>query len=241
MKDSKKRGFPSRRWASDALMGHDAWKVFHYMAEFVEGFERLAPIRPAVSVFGSARTTPGHPHYALAESLGRLLSDAGFAVITGGGPGIMEAANKGAYAGKSPSVGLNIELTHEQHANHYQDVPLSFRHFFARKVMFVKYAAAYVVLPGGFGTLDELAEILTLLQTGKSRRIPIILVDAKFWKGLLDWLRAEMLKGKMVDEADFDLLTVVDTAKEVLQVIRAHYKKHKMEPSEAEADLMAKL
>ena len=241
MNDGKKRRLHDRRRSSDTLMGHDAWKVFHYMAEFVEGFEKLTPIRPAVSVFGSARTKPGHPHYALAESLGRLLSDAGFAVITGGGPGLMEAANKGAYAGKSPSVGLNIELSHEQHANHYQDVPLSFRHFFARKVMFVKYAAAYVVLPGGFGTLDELAEILTLLQTGKSRRIPIILVDGKFWKGLLDWLRDEMLKGKMVDEADFELLTVVETAKEVLQVIRSHYKKHEMEPSEAEADLMAKL
>jgi uncharacterized protein (TIGR00730 family) len=222
-------------------MGHDAWKVFHYMAEFVEGFEKLTPIRPAVSVFGSARTKPGHPHYALAESLGRLLSDAGFAVITGGGPGIMEAANKGAYAGKSPSVGLNIELPHEQNANHYQDVPLSFRHFFARKVMFVKYAAAYVVLPGGFGTLDEMAEILTLLQTGKSRKIPIILVDGKFWKGFLDWMRSEMLRGGMVDEKDFELLTVVDTAKDALQVIRSHYKKHEIEPSDDEADLMAKL
>ena len=241
MSDSKKRGFFPRRKSSDTLMGHDAWKVFHYMAEFVEGFEKLAPIRPAVSVFGSARTRPGHPHYALAESLGRLLSDAGFAVITGGGPGIMEAANKGAFAGKSASVGLNIELPHEQSANRYQDVPLTFRHFFARKVMFVKYAAAYVVLPGGFGTLDELAEILTLLQTGKSRRIPIILVDKKFWKGFLDWMRAEMLKGGMVDEADFDLMTLVDTAKDVLQVIRSHYKRHEMEPSEAEADLMAKL
>ena len=169
----------------DTMLTRESWKIFQIMGEFVEGFERLARIKPSVSIFGSARIPPESPTYQLAEKIARELSDAGFAVVSGGGPGIMEAANKGAFGGKSPSIGLNINLPHEQTANAYQDVSLYFRHFFSRKVMYDKYASAYVVLPGGFGTLDELAEILTLVQTNKTRRIPIILVGSAFWKGLL--------------------------------------------------------
>src|ERR1700716_2303021 len=154
----------------------ESWQMFTIMAEFVEAAERLSELRPAVSIFGSARIKPDNPYYALAVDIARRLSDEGFAVISGGGPGIMEAANKGAFEGRSPSVGLNIELPHEQCSNTWQNISLSFRHFFARKVAFVKYADAYVVLPGGFGTLDELTEVLTLIQTGTSRQIPVILV-----------------------------------------------------------------
>lgn len=170
----------------DHMLSRESWKIFQIMAEFVEGFERLAEISPSVSIFGSARTQPEHPYYQLAEEIAHELSNAGFSVVSGGGPGIMEAANKGAYEGKSPSVGLNIQLPFEQVGNSYQDIELTFRHFFSRKVMFVKYASAYVVLPGGFGTLDELVEILTLVQTKKSRRIPIILVVSSFWDKLID-------------------------------------------------------
>ncbi|MCG7899113.1 MAG: TIGR00730 family Rossman fold protein, partial [Candidatus Thiodiazotropha weberae] len=165
------------RGGAEGQLTRESWRVFQIMAEFVEGFEQLAQISPSVSFFGSARTPRDHPHYALAEEIARLLSDSGFSVVSGGGPGIMEAANKGAFEGKSTSIGLNIQLPMEQSGNPYQDISLNFRHFFARKVMFVKHASAYVVLPGGFGTLDEMAEILTLVQTGKTRKIPIILVD----------------------------------------------------------------
>src|SRR3990170_5971306 len=164
--------------APSGTMSRESWKIFQIMAEFVAGFEQLSQIQPSVSIFGSARTAPGHPYYALTEEIARKLSDAGFSVVSGGGPGLMEAANKGAYAGKSPSVGLNIRLPHEQHANPYQNITLTFQHFFARKVMFVKYAKAYVCMPGGFGTLDELVEALTLIQTGKTTRIPISVVNS---------------------------------------------------------------
>ena len=168
--------------AAQIFSARESWRIFGIMSEFVEATERLAAIRPAVSIFGSARTPPDSPYYALAESIARQLSDAGFSVISGGGPGIMEAANKGAFLGKAPSVGLNIQLPHEQHNNAYQDVSQSFRHFFVRKFMFVRFASAYVTMPGGFGTLDELLEALTLVQTGKARRIPIILVHEPFWR-----------------------------------------------------------
>ncbi len=193
------------------------------MAEFVEGFERLALIRPSVSIFGSARIAPGHPYYAAGETLSRLLSDAGFSVVSGGGPGIMEAANKGAFAGKSPSVGLNIKLPHEQLSNPYQNISLSFRHFFARKVMFVKYASAYVVLPGGFGTLDELAEILTLVQTGKGKRIPIILVNRRFWSGLVDWFKNTLVAEGMIAQGDLDLFVLADEPQDVVDAIFRYY------------------
>ena len=235
------RHTPPRRPADEKTLSREAWKIFQYMAEFVEGFERLAPIKPSVSIFGSARIRPEHPYYALAESIGRTLSDAGFSVVTGGGPGLMEAANKGAYAGKSPSIGLNIQLAHEQHANHYQDIPLSFRHFFTRKVMFVKYASAYVVMPGGFGTLDELAEILTLVQTGKSRAIPIILVGSVFWSGFVAWMQNRLLGEEMIDATDMRLFRIVDTAEEVVKTIFEHYGPRSFELSAEEHELMLDL
>jgi uncharacterized protein (TIGR00730 family) len=182
--------------------GQEAWRVLGIMAEFAAATERLQGVRPAVSVFGSARIRQGHPYYERAERISRLLSDAGFAVISGGGPGLMEAANRGAHAGKSPAIGLNILLPHEQGGNDFQDVGFDFRYFFARKMMFVRFASAYVVMPGGFGTLDELSECLTLVQTGKSRRIPIILVGGEFWHGLLDWMRKSLVGQGLIEEPE---------------------------------------
>jgi hypothetical protein len=225
----------------DGQLTREAWRIFQIMAEFVEGFEQLAQIRPSVSFLGSSRASEGHPWYRKAEEIAKLLSDAGFAVVSGGGPGIMEAANRGAYAGRSPSVGLNIQLPHEQHANPYQDISLHFRHFFARKVMFVKYASAYVVLPGGFGTLDELAEILTLVQTGKTRRIPICLVESGFWNGLLNWLRETMVAARTIDPADLELVRVCDEPKDVVDAIFAHYEVRGFEPSAAEQEILLEL
>ncbi|OZB36118.1 MAG: Rossman fold protein, TIGR00730 family [Halothiobacillus sp. 14-56-357] len=214
---------PSRLDKSERL-SLESWKIFQIMAEFVQGYETLASIEPAVTIFGSARFAPDHPHYLMTVEIARLLSDGGFAVVSGGGPGIMEAANKGAKAGGAPSVGLNITLPHEQHDNPYQDISLHFQHFFARKVMFVKYASAYVVMPGGFGTLDEMAEILTLVQTGKSRRIPIILVGTAFWGGLLDWFRQTLLTEGTIGEGDMDLMTVCDEPKTVVSTIFDFYR-----------------
>lgn len=219
----------------------EAERVKRYAAEFAQGFEQLDTLGPSVSMFGSARTKPGDPRYLLAERIARLLSDAGFAVVSGGGPGLMEAFNKGAFAGKSVSVGLNIQLPHEQRTNPYQKLSLRFRHFFARKVMFVRYACAYVVLPGGFGTLDELAEILTLMQTGKTRRVPIVLVERAFWSGLLDWMQQRMLADGTIGREDMQLMQVVDTAEEVLPAITGHYSSRGYGPSEAEDDLMFEL
>ncbi len=201
----------------------ESWKIFQIMAEFVEGYERLSGIHPSVSLFGSARTKPDNPNYKLAEDIARKLSDAGFAVVSGGGPGIMEAANKGAFHGHSPSVGLNILIPHEQQGNPYQDISLKFRHFFARKVMFVKYASAYVVLPGGFGTLDELAEILTLVQTGKSHRIPIILVNSEFWSGLVRWFHDTLLPEGTINANDMGLFQILDDPQAVVDAILNHY------------------
>lgn len=214
---------------SDSALTRESWKIFQIMAEFVEGFEKLASIKPSVSMFGSARFRADHPCYILGESIGRLLSDAGFSVVSGGGPGLMEAFNKGAYAGRSLSVGLNIQLPHEQIANDYQDISLFFRHFFSRKVMFVKYASAYVVLPGGFGTLDELAEILTLTQTGKSRKIPIILVGSDFWSGLVNWFKEKLVEEGTIDPADLELFRVVDEPQQVVDAIFDYYKDRTME------------
>jgi uncharacterized protein (TIGR00730 family) len=214
---------------SDSALTRESWKIFQIMAEFVEGFEKLASIKPSVSMFGSARFKADHPCYILGESIGRLLSDAGFSVVSGGGPGLMEAFNKGAYGGRSLSVGLNIQLPHEQIANEYQDISLFFRHFFSRKVMFVKYASAYVVLPGGFGTLDELAEILTLTQTGKSRKIPIILVGSDFWSGLVKWFREKLVEEGTIDQADLELFRVVDEPQQVVDAIFDYYKDRTIE------------
>jgi len=222
-------------------MSRESWKIFQIMAEFVAGYEQLAQIQPSVSIFGSARTPPGHPYYALTEEVARKLSDAGFSVVSGGGPGLMEAANKGAYAGKSPSVGLNIRLPHEQHANRYQNITLTFQHFFARKVMFVKYAKAYIGMPGGFGTLDELVEALTLIQTGKTTRMPVILVHAPFWSGLLDWFRETLVREGVIGKDDLNLLSVVNTADEVLDVIFRYYEETGFEASEAEQEIKLNL
>ena len=232
---------PNNRPFNDTQLTRESWKIFQVMAEFVDGFERLAQIKPSVSIFGSARTDPEHPSYLLAEEIARLLSDSGFSVVSGGGPGIMEAANKGAFAGKSPSIGLNIDLPHEQHDNPYQDIPLHFRHFFSRKVMFVKYASAYVVLPGGFGTLDELAEILTLIQTGKSRRIPVILVDSEFWSGLIDWFGNTLVKAGTIDEEDLDLFKILDKPQDVVDAIFKHYDARGFEPSAEEQEILLEL
>lgn len=227
--------------AEKTWSAREAWRVFEIMAEFVEATERLAPIRPAVSVFGSARTPPDHPYYILAEQIARELSDAGFSVISGGGRGLMEATNKGAYFGRSPSVGLNIQLPMEQHGNPYQDISQTFRHFFARKVMFVKFATAYVVLPGGYGTLDELMEALTLVQTGKTRKIPIILVHEPFWRGLLEWITNTLVTEGMIDPQDLDLIQVIDEPKAVAEAIFNHYEMRGFEPSTREREIQLNL
>ena len=218
----------------DHQTANESWHAFEIMAEFVGATESLKEITPAVSIFGSARTKPKHADYLLTEKIARLLSDAGFTIISGGGPGIMEAANKGAFPGISPSVGLNINLPHEQTSNPYQDISLDFKHFFMRKVMFVKYASAYVVMPGGFGTLDELLEAMTLVQTGKSLRIPIILVGSKFWGGLLDWFRDTLITEGMIEAEDMGLIQLIDDPHEVVAAIFKHYETRGFELSAAE-------
>jgi uncharacterized protein (TIGR00730 family) len=223
MRDESKVDHPGLMPINDTMLTRESWKIFQIIAEFVEGFERLARISPSVSFFGSARLGPDHPHYALAEETARLLSESGFSVVSGGGPGIMEAANKGAHGGPAPSIGLNIQLPHEQSGNGYQDIALNFRHFFSRKVMFVKYASAYVVFPGGFGTLDELAEILTLVQTGKSRRIPIILVHKPFWDGLVAWLEDVLVAQGTISAEDLHLFQILDRPQDVVDAIFDFY------------------
>jgi uncharacterized protein (TIGR00730 family) len=214
----------------------ESWRMFEIISEFVLATERLNTIQPAVAIFGSARITPEHPYYQVAEDLAKRLSEAGFSVISGGGPGIMEAANKGAYAGSSPSVGLNIQLPHEQSANTFQDVSHTFQHFFARKVMFVKLSCAFVMMPGGFGTLDELMEVLTLVQTGKIRRVPVILVNSKFWSGLLDWIRGQLLSDGLIGVDDPQLLQVIDDPQAVVDAIFDHYQFRGFEPSPSERE-----
>ncbi len=214
----------------------ESWRMFEIISEFVLATERLQTIQPAVAIFGSARITPEHPYYHVAEDVAKRLSDAGFSVISGGGPGIMEAANKGAFAGPSPSVGLNIQLPHEQSENSFQDVSHTFQHFFARKVMFVKLSCAFVMMPGGFGTLDELMEVLTLVQTGKIRRVPIILVNSQFWSGLLDWVRGQLLADGMIGVDDPALMQVIDDPQRVVDAIFDHYHSRGFEPSPAERE-----
>jgi len=223
------------------ISARESWRIFGIMAEFVEATERLAAIRPAVSIFGSARTKPESPYYQLTEQTARLLSDAGFSVISGGGPGIMEAANKGAFHGKSPSIGLNIQLPHEQSGNPYQDISQTFRHFFARKYMFVKFASAYVVMPGGFGTLDELMEALTLIQTGKTRRIPIILVQQSFWGGMIDWFRDRLVGEGMISPEDMDLIQVIDRPEDIVESIFKHYETRGFAPLPYESEMLLNL
>jgi uncharacterized protein (TIGR00730 family) len=225
MSEKDKIPRPADPGAAKFTASQEAWRVLGIMSEFVEAAQRLSEIHPAVTIFGSARISSDSPYYRLAEKIARRLSDAGFSVISGGGPGIMEAANKGAYQGRSPSVGLNIQLPREQRANGYQDISQTFRHFFARKYMFVRFASAYVVMPGGFGTLDELLEALTLVQTGKSRKIPIILVHEPFWRGLVDWIRTMLVGEKMIAPEDVGLIQLIDDPEEVVGAIFRHYER----------------
>ncbi len=219
----------------------ESWRIFGIMSEFVEATERLAAIKPAVTIFGSARVRPDSPYYMLAEQTARLLSDSGFSVISGGGPGIMEAANKGAFFGKSPSVGLNIQLPHEQKNNPYQDISQTFRHFFARKYMFVRFASAYVVMPGGFGTLDELMEALTLIQTGKGRKIPLILVGSAFWGGMIAWFKERLVAEGMVGEEDMALIQMIDEPALVVEAIFKHYEARPFGPLPNEHEMLLNL
>ena len=204
---------------SQGYLREDPWRIFRIMAEFVDSFETMAQVGPAVTVFGSARTVPSDPYYKKAEILAKELAKHQIATITGGGPGIMEAANKGASEGKAKSVGLNIELPFEQHGNRYANMPINFHYFFSRKVCFVKYSLAFVYLPGGFGTLDELFEVLTLVQTQRIPRYPVILIGKKYWTGLLRWMAATLEKDGFVSPGDLDLVTVTDDPKEAVAVI----------------------
>ena len=212
---------------------NDSWAIFKIMGEFVNGYEKLSAIGPCVSIFGSARTGQEHPYYQLAVETTRKLSEAGYGVITGGGPGIMEAGNRGASLAGGTSVGLNIELPFEKHNNPYidEDKSLNFDYFFVRKVMFVKYSQGFVVLPGGFGTMDELFEAMTLIQTEKIAAFPIVLVGTEFWKGLFDWVRNTMLKAGNIHEKDLNLVRLVDRPEEVVEIIDAFYRGHMLSPN----------
>ncbi|MBL7962254.1 MAG: TIGR00730 family Rossman fold protein [Flavobacteriales bacterium] len=226
------KAFKRKGWSE--VKANDSWAIFKIMSEFVEGFEALQRIRPCVSIFGSARTLPTAPEYKLAEDIARKLTTRGYGVITGGGPGIMEAANKGAQEGGGTSVGLNIELPFEQAPNPFIDKEksLHFDYFFVRKVMFIKYSQGFIVLPGGFGTLDELFEALTLIQTQKIGRFPIILVGSRYWKGLLEWIKQTMdAQHKYIHTSDLDLLKVVDTATEAVDAIDSFYSRYLLKPN----------
>jgi len=204
---------------ADEFTHTDPWRVFRIMGEFVEGFDELATLSRGIAIFGSARTKPDDPDYRAAQETAALLSAQGFAVITGGGPGIMEAANRGAFEAGGLSIGCNIELPFEQRPNAYQTLSLTFKYFFVRKMMFVKYSLAFVIFPGGFGTLDELFEALTLIQTKKIRNFPIVLFGRQYWSGLLDWLRAEVLPGGKISEQDMDIFHITDSPAEVVEIV----------------------
>ena len=217
---SDQRFLDQRPAEPDDFTRTDPWRVLRIQAEFVEGFDALANLGPAITVFGSARTAPGHPEYELAREVGRAVGEAGYAVVTGGGPGVMEAANRGAVDVGAHSVGIGIELPHEQHLNHWVDLGINFRYFFARKTMFVKYSQGFVALPGGFGTLDELFEALTLVQTGKITAFPVILMGVQFWSPLVDWLRATVAGAAKIGPTDLELFHVTDSPDEVVQILR---------------------
>ena len=216
------------------FLDSDPWRSLRILAEFVEGFDALAEVGPAVSVFGSARTKRSSPHYRQARELGRMLAKAGYSVITGGGPGIMEAANRGCQEGGALSIGCNIELPKEQGLNAYVDLGVEFRYFFVRKVMFVKYADAFVIFPGGYGTLDELFEALTLIQTHKVQDFPVILMGTEYWGGMIDWIRASLLKEAAINPEDVDLLRLTDDPKEALRIIKAYERTHREAAAEVE-------
>ncbi len=233
MSDDKIRNaFENKDWQEIKVT--DSWQIFKIMSEFVDGFEKLAKIGPCVSIFGSARTKNENPYYKLAEDCARLLTERGYGVISGGGPGIMEAANKGAYQAGGKSVGLNIELPFEQFHNKYidRDKLLEFDYFFVRKVMFMKYSQGFIILPGGFGTLDEMFEALTLIQTGKIARFPIVLVGSSYWTGLMDWVKQTMLlQESNIHEEDLNLFRIVDTAEEAAEHIFRFYDKYVLKPN----------
>jgi uncharacterized protein (TIGR00730 family) len=209
-----------RQYVVDELKIEDSWRMFHILAEFVEGFEVLPDVYPAVSIFGSARTPPESPGYQAAETMARLLVRNGFNIISGGGPGIMEAANKGASEAGGKSIGLHIHLPNEQQPNNYANIRLDFKYFFIRKVMFVKYAVAYIIMPGGFGTMDELFEALTLIQTKRIKAFPVILFNSAYWKGLLDWMKGSLLKKGAVSKEDLEICRVVDRPEDAVNVIK---------------------
>ncbi len=223
--------FKQKTW--NEIKTNDSWAIFKIMAEFVEGFERLSKIGPCVTIFGSARTKEDHEYYILAENIAYNLTTHGYGIVTGGGPGIMEAGNRGARRGKGTSVGLNIELPFEQHDNPYidSDKSLDFDYFFVRKVMFMKYSQGFVVMPGGFGTMDELFEAITLIQTKKIGKFPIVLVGKKYWSGLMDWIKNTLVNEGTIHLDDLNLISIVDTEDEVLEVINTFYKKYSLSPN----------
>jgi uncharacterized protein (TIGR00730 family) len=229
--DKIRSAFENQDWHEIKVT--DSWQIFKIMAEFVEGFEKLSKIGPCVSIFGSARTPNDNKYYKIAEEIARLLTDRGYGVISGGGPGIMEAANKGAYENGGKSVGLNIELPFEQFHNKYidRDKVLEFDYFFIRKVMFMKYSQGFIVLPGGFGTMDEMFEAITLIQTGKIARFPIVLVGSEYWGGLMHWVENHMLDAKNISPEDLNLYQIVDTAEEAAEQIFTFYNKYVLKPN----------
>ncbi|MCK9450454.1 MAG: TIGR00730 family Rossman fold protein [Bacteroidales bacterium] len=226
-----RKAFKSKNW--NEIKTQDSWAVFKIMAEFVEGFEKLARIGPCVAIFGSARSKPDNKYYRLAEEIAYLLTKKGFGIITGGGPGIMEAGNKGAHFAGGKSVGVNIELPFEQYPNPFIDPDkyLEFDYFFVRKVMFMRYSQGYIVLPGGFGTMDELFEAITLIQTQKLVKFPIVMVGKEYWEGLIVWIKQRMLEAQNIKEEDLDIFQLVDTAEETVGIIEEFYKKYALKPN----------
>lgn len=229
--DKIRRALTEKDWQE--IKTDNSWSVFKIMAEFVEGFEKIGKLGPCVSIFGSARVTEDDPYYKLAEETAYQLTASGYGIITGGGPGIMEAGNKGAQRGKGRSVGLNIKLPFEQFENAYIDIDkeITFDYFFVRKTMFIKYSQGFVAMPGGFGTMDELFESLTLIQTKKIARFPIILVGTEYWGGLVDWIKETLIKGGYISPEDIHLFSVVDTAEEVVNIINKFYSKYTLKPN----------
>ena len=226
-----REAFSDKNWGE--IKAHDSWQVFRVVSEFVEGFEKLSKIGPCVSVFGSARSKEENKYYGLAEDLAYKLTKEGYGIITGGGPGIMEAANKGAQRAGGKSVGLNIELPHEQKANDFIDADklINFNYFFVRKLMFIKYAQGFVVMPGGFGTLDEFFEALTLIQTKKIGRFPIVLIGTEYWSGLMKWVNERLLTEQYVDKEDLNLFRILDTADEAVKSINEFYSRYRLRPN----------
>lgn len=226
-----RKALKQRSW--NEIKTYDSWQIFKIMSEFVEGFEKLSRIGPCVSIFGSARTKPGTKYYKLAEEIAYLLAKKGFGIITGGGPGIMEAANKGAHFSGGKSVGLNINLPFEQVANEFIDPDklIDFDYFYVRKVMFMKYSQGYIVIPGGFGTLDELFEAITLVQTQKLVHFPVVLLDKEYWKGLVDWINDRLIEEKHISIEDLEIFSVVDKAEEAVKVIEDFYQKYALKPN----------